>query len=57
MMLPELLLRLLIGVLVYWLGEKIIGLVKNGELQQILNIVLIIAIVLYVIFGSIFPLR
>lgn len=51
-MLPDLLLRLLIGVLAYWLGEKIIGLVKNGDLQQVLNLVLIIAVVLYVIFGQ-----
>ena len=55
--LPELLVRLLIGVLVYWLGEKVIGLVKNGELQAVLNIVLIIAIVLYVVFGSVLPIR
>lgn len=56
-MIEGLLLRLLIGVLVYWLGEKIISLVKNAELANILNIVLIIAIVLYVIFGSILPIH
>ena len=56
-MIEGLLLRLLIGVLVFWIGEKIIALVKNGELQNILNIILIIAVVLYVIFGSILPIR
>ncbi len=55
MNLPDLLIRLLIAALVYWIGEKILGLVKNGELASILNIVLIIAIVLYVVFGSFFP--
>lgn len=57
MSLPELLVRLLIGVLVFFIGEKVIGLVKNAELQQILNIILIIAIVLYVVFGNFLPLR
>lgn len=57
MNLPDLLIRLLIGALVYWIGEKIITLVKNADLQQILNVILIIAIVLFVVFGSIFPLR
>ena len=56
-MIEGLLLRLLIGVLVYWIGEKVIGLVKNGELVNVLNIVLIVAVVLYVIFGSILPIR
>lgn len=51
---PELLFRLLIAFFVYWLGEKIIGLINNGELQKILTIILIVAIVLYVIFGGIF---
>ncbi len=50
---PEgLLLRLLIGVLVYWLGEKVIALVKNADLQAILNIILIIFVVIYVLFGN-----
>lgn len=53
---PELLIRLLIAVLVYWIGSKILELVNNAELVKILNIVLIIAVVLYVIFGSAFPL-
>lgn len=53
--LPDLLLRLLIAALVYWIGEKIIGLVGDAKLQSILNIILIVAIVLYVIFGSFFP--
>ena len=56
-MIEGLLLRLLIGVLAYWIGEKIIGLVKNGEVQNILNIILLIAVVLYVIFGNILPIR
>lgn len=54
--LPDLLVRLLIAVLVYWIGEKIIGLIKNGELQSVLNVILIVAIVLYVIWGSFFPI-
>lgn len=57
MALPELLVRLLVGFLVFWLGEKIIALIKNPDLQQILTVVLIIAVVLYVIFGSFIPLR
>lgn len=56
-MIEGLLLRLLVGALVYWIGEKVIGLVKNGELQSVLNIILIIAVVLYVIFGNILPIR
>lgn len=55
--LPELLLRLLIGALVFWIGDRVIGLVKNADLQTILNIILIIAVVLYVIFGSVLPFR
>ena len=57
MNLPEFLFRLLIAVLVYWLGEKIVGLVGNEKLKEILTVVLIIAVVLYVIFGSMFPIR
>lgn len=53
----DLLIRLLEGALIYWLGEKIIGLVKNSELANILNIILIIAVVLFVCFGSILPIR
>lgn len=56
-MIEGLLLRLLIGALVYWIGEKIISLVKNADLQNILNIILIISVVLFVIFGSILPIR
>lgn len=50
----SLLLRLLVAVLVYFLGEKIIGLVKNADAQGVLNIILLIAVVLYVVFGSVF---
>jgi Na+-driven multidrug efflux pump len=57
MSLPEFLLRLLIGVLVYWLGEKVIGLLEKPEIQKILTVVLIIVIVLYVIFGAIWPIK
>lgn len=55
-MLDGLLLRLLIGVLVWWLGEKVIGLVKEPRLIEVLNIILIVAVVLYVIFGKFLPL-
>jgi len=58
MNLPELLVRLLIGVLVYFLGEKVIGLSSNTELNKILTIILIIVIVLWIVFGGTFlPLR
>lgn len=57
MTIPDLLIRLLVAALAYWIGEKIISLVKNAELANILNIILIIAVVLFVIFGSFFPLR
>jgi Na+-driven multidrug efflux pump len=53
---PDLLLRLLIGALVWFLGEKALSLLTNDDLQQILTVVLIIAIVLYVVFGSLWPL-
>lgn len=55
--LPELLTRLLIGVLAFWLGEKIISLITDARLQRVLNVVLIVAVVLYVIFGSFLPFR
>ena len=55
--LPELLIRLLVGVLVFFLGEKVIGLVKNPDMQQLLTVVLVIVVVLYVVFGSFVPFR
>jgi hypothetical protein len=57
MTIDGLLLRLLIGVLVFFIGEKLIGIIDNGEIKKILGIILIIAVVLYVIFGSILPIR
>jgi hypothetical protein len=57
MILPEFLLRLLIGVLVFFIGEKVIGLIENGDAKKLLGIVLVVAVVLYVIFGSIFPIH
>ena len=57
MTLPEFLLRLLIGVLVFWLGEKVIGLLDNAKIQQVLTVVLIIVVVLYVIFGAVWPIK
>ena len=56
-MIEGLLLRLLIGVLVFFIGEKVIALVKNGDMASVLNVILIVAVVLYVIFGSTLPLR
>ena len=53
MTLPDFLLRLLIGVLVYWLGEKVIGLLDNPKIQQILTVILIIIVVLYFILVAI----
>lgn len=52
-MIEGLLLRLLIAVLVYFLGERVIGLV-GGDAAKILNIILLICVVLYVVFGSTF---
>ncbi len=57
MTLPDLLIRLLIGVLVYYLGEKVIGLIENGELKKILIVVLVIAVVLFVVFGALWPIK
>ena len=55
--LPELLVRLLVAVLVFFIGEKVISLVGDAKLQQILNIILIVAVVLYVVFGNFMPFR
>lgn len=57
MTLPDLLIRLLIGALVFWIGEKVIALVNNVDLKNVLIIVLVIAIVLYVVFGAVWPIR
>lgn len=58
MNLPDLLVKLLVAVLVFWLGEKVIGLVKNADLAQILTVILVIVVVLWVVFGGTFlPLR
>lgn len=54
-MIEGLLLRLIIGVLVYYLGSLIIGLIKDAKLVEILNVILIVGVVLYVIFGSFIP--
>lgn len=56
-MVEGLLLRLLIGVLVFWLGEKVVALVKREDFREILSVILIIAVVLYVIFGSVLFLK
>lgn len=55
-MITGLLLRLLIAVLAYWIGEKVVSLLNNADLQRVLTIVLIVAIVLYVVLGSIWPI-
>jgi hypothetical protein len=57
MTLPELLIRLLIGALVFFIGEKVIGLINDTGVQRVLGIILIIAIVLYVVFGSVWPIK
>lgn len=51
---PEILIRLIIGVLVYFLGEKIIGFIQDSDVKQILHIILLIVVVIYVLFGNIF---
>lgn len=53
--LPAVLVRLLIGVLIYFIGEQVIKLVDNPKLSNILTIILIVAVVLYVVFGGTFP--
>lgn len=53
-MIEGLLLRLIIGVLVYYLGSLAIGLVKDARLVEVLNVLLIILIVLYVATGGLF---
>lgn len=48
--------RLAIGVLAYFLFDLLIKrLVKKPESQDILDIILLIAVVLYVLFGSFLP--
>lgn len=55
--LPELLVRLIIAVLAYYLGSLVIGLVEDPKLVKILNVLLIIGVILYVVFGSFLPIR
>ena len=51
-MISGLLLRLLIAVLVVFLGEKVIGLISNGDVKKILGIILIVFVIFYVVFGG-----
>ena len=55
--LDSFLVRLIIAVLVYYLGEVLLGLIKDAKLKEILNVVLIIVVVLYAAFGSILPIK
>lgn len=52
MNLPEVLIRLLIAVLIYILGEKIIALAGNEKLREILTIILLVVVVVFVALGS-----
>jgi Na+-driven multidrug efflux pump len=50
--------RLLIGVLAYFLFDLIIkALIAKPEAQKTFEIILLIAVVLYVFFGSFLPFR
>jgi len=55
--LPELLIRLLIGVLVMFVGEKVIALFSDATIKQIASIILVVAVVLYIVFGAALPFR
>lgn len=58
MQLDPFLVRLLIAVLVLYLGERLLAVLTISESARgLLNIVLIIACVLFVIFGSFIPFR
>ena len=49
----DFLVRLLVAVLVYFLGEKVLALISNADLRNILMIVLIVVVVLYAAFGTV----
>jgi hypothetical protein len=56
MSLDPFLIRLLIAVLVIYLGEKLLAVVGISEgAKQLLGLILIIACVLFVIFGNFLP--
>lgn len=57
MSLPDFLLRLLIGALVLFIGDRILGLVTNASAKQALDVILVIVVVLYIIFGAILPIK
>ena len=48
----EFLIRLLVAVLVYFLGEKVLALISNADLKNILMVILIVVVVLYAAFGA-----
>ncbi len=52
----EFLIRLVIAVLVFIIGEKVIALVKDDGTKSILNIILLLGVVLFVIFGNFLPI-
>ena len=48
------LIRLLIGVLIIWLIEYILGVVSiDAQVKRIITAIVVIVMVLYIIFGSI----
>ena len=54
MILPAILIRLIIGAIVYWFGAHIIGLLGvEPKVGKLLDIVLIVIIVLFVLFGGV----
>ena len=52
----DFLIRLVIAVLFFVIGEKVIALVKDEGVKSILNIILLLGVVLFVIFGSFLPI-
>ena len=50
---PEFAIRLLVGVLLIFLFDRILAIIAiNPQAKQILEVVLIIVVVLYVLFGG-----
>jgi len=54
MILPAILIRLIIGAIVYWLGTHVLGLLGlKANVGRLLDASLIAVIILFVLFGSI----
>lgn len=51
--LSTLLVRFLLGALALFIGDRILTLVKNPQAKEVLDVILIVAVVLFIAFGSI----